>query len=471
VSTRAIRLARPAPGRILLRPSARTVAPRQAVGVGVGPWTAWRGAVLVLGLVMFAQCFQYMVDVPPLYALSKAWPVLMVPCAVWALIMLDIPYKPLHVITLFWLVGVTPVIGIYQLGNGFPAALATTVKVWAFSYTFSAAGLLVYLRPPVATLRRVLVGLGAATYVIMVLLWIVVPAGAYGGGDAVSKLFIYDPERGRHIYMPMFFGALLLLYLNRSFWVRPRWWKPVVIGIAFLLMLSIYKERVTIAALMGTLVLGAAMSAGRARWALLGVLGLLGFAGALLLVQHLQSASNLNSLGGSLSVRNVSVATAWQFLSEQPQRWLFGVGATTRFGNVTFAQLFGNAMFFLTDIGWLGVMFEYGAIGLLLILLVHVVGLRITLRWARGGDPMTYAFADYIVFLLVESVVYSVVFTPGELTTILALAYYFHRQTSTVYGGGVLQPFRSRPRHMAMDNARPSSAAGFLTPSGTASSG
>jgi hypothetical protein len=389
----------------------------------------WKGSVLVLGLMMFAQCFQYMVDVPPLYALSKAWPVLMLPFAVWALITLDIPYKPLHVITLFWLVGVTPVIGIYQLGNGFGAALATTVKVWAFSYTFSAAGLLMLLRPPVATLRRVLIGLGAATFVNMVLLWIVVPARAYGGGDLVSKLFIYDPERGQHIYMPMFFGALSLLYLNRSFWMQPRWWKPVLIGIAFLLMLQIYKERVTIAALMGTLAIGAAMSAGRARWAVLGLLGLVGFVGALFLAQHLQSAASAGSLGGSLSVRNVSVATAWRFLSEQPERWLLGVGATTRFGNVTFAQLFGNAMFFLTDIGWLGVMFEYGVVGALLILLVHGMGLRITLRWSRATDPMTHAFVDYIIFLLVESLIYSVVFTPGELTTILALAYYFHRQT------------------------------------------
>ncbi len=467
MSERAIRLARPAPGRILLRPPTPTITPRQVVG----SWASWKGAVLVLGLLMFAQCFQYMVDVPPLYALSKAWPVLMVPFAVWALIILDIPYKPLHVITLFWLVGVAPVIGIYQLGNGFGAALATTVKVWAFSYTFSAAGLLMLLRPPVATLRRMLLGLGAATYVIMVLLWIVVPARAYGGGDLVSKLFIYDAERGQHIYMPMFFGALSVLYLNRSFWMRPRWWKPVLIAIAFLLMLQIYKERVTIAALMGTLAIGAAMSAGRARWAVLGLLGLAGFAGALLLVQHLHNAATLGSLGGSLSVRNVSVATAWRFLSEQPERWLLGVGATTRFGNVTFAQLFGNAMFFLTDIGWLGVMFEYGAIGVLLILLVHVVGLRITLRWSRGGDPMTCAFADYIVLLLVESVIYSVVFTPGELTTILALAYYFHRQAPAIYGGGVSQPVRPRPRHMAMDSARPSSASGFLVPSGTANSG
>lgn len=128
-------------------------------------------------------------------------------------------------------------------------------------------------------------------------------------------------------------------------------------------------------------------------------------------------------------------------------------------------------MLFLTDIGWLGVMFEYGAVGVLLILLVHIAGLRITLRWSRGGDPMTCAFVDYIVFLLVESAIYSVVFTPGELTTILALAYYVHRQTPAIYGGGLSQPLNPRPRHMAMDKARPSSASGFLLSSGTASSG
>jgi hypothetical protein len=73
----------------------------------------------------------------------------------------------------------------------------------------------------------------------------------------------------------------------------------------------------------------------------------------------------------------------------------------------------------------LGVLFEYGAIGVILMLLIYGAGLHDTLRWARPDDPLSQAFADYILYLLASSIVYSAVFTPGELMTVTALSYYF----------------------------------------------
>jgi hypothetical protein len=322
-------------------------------------------------------------------------------------------------------------------------------------------------------LRRVLAGLGIATFVIMVLLWVLAPDRAYGGGDVVTKLFMYDPERGRHIYMPMFFGLLGIFTLNRSFWHRPRLWKPVVLVIAFVLMLVIYKERATIAGAGLALILGSAMCMGRWRWAAFAALAVGGGVAVYFAIAHLQSAtaaSGASSLGGSLAVRSVSVATAWSYLSADPLRWLLGVGATTRFGDITLAQLFGNAMFFLTDIGWLGVMFEYGVIGALLMLLVHLAGLRLAFLWARADDPLSQGCVDYIIYLLIVSAIYSVVFTPGELTTVMAICWFLHRQRKT-YGGETAQPSMPRPRQNAMARPRPSGYPALSRPSGIASNG
>lgn len=422
---------------------------------------------------MFAQCFQYMIDVTPLYLLSKAWPILMAPLACWAVMRLEIPYKPLYIITLVWLLGITPMIGIIQLGNAFTAAMATTAKVWGFSFVFSAAAALALLRPSPATLRRTVLGLGTGTYLSMMLLWVVVPPSHYGGGDAVTKLFMFDPERGRHIYMPMFFGVLMAFYLNRSFWIAPRLWKLLALALAFVLMLTIYKERTTIAAVAMTVVVAIGLRAGRARMAVFAVLAVTGFISLTLGLLYIYNSPGLNSLGGSLSVRSVSIATAWRYLSADPLRWLFGIGATTRFGNVTLAQMFGNSMFFLTDIGWLGVMFEYGVVGVVLILLVYLAGLRLTALRPRRDDPLSEALFDYIVFLLIESTVYSVVFTPGELTTVMALAFYLRRYgaiSGPPYGGGVSQPLRPMPRQSAVPSARPSGLVASV-PSGIARSG
>lgn len=456
------RIALPAPGR-----SAR------AAGVlhRTDKRLDWRLPVLLVALPMFAQCFQYMVDVLPLYALSKAWPILMAPLFFWGVARLDVPFKALQLVTLVWIIGVTPLVGIMQLGNDAVAALATTAKVWSYTFSFSLAALLVLLRIPAAQLRRVVLGLGWATYVIMVTLWLVMPDRVYGGGDTVSKLFMYDPERGYHIYMPMFFGMLLIFWLNRSLWLQPRLWKALAIAVAFALQYTIYKERAAIAAGMLSFAIGAALSAGRWRPVALTLLVSAGGLGGFLYLHHLQSNADFQALGGSLSVRLVSVATAWKFLSADPGRWLVGVGATTRFGNITLAQIFGNRMFFLTDIGWLGVGFEYGIIGALLMLLVYLAGLWMTARWSRRDDPLSLALMDYVVYLIAASAVYSVVFTPGELTTVLALGYYFARTRRSAACPPPVQSVRPRPRQIALASPRPSGKIALSAPSGVASKG
>jgi hypothetical protein len=442
---------------------------------GSAPTSIWGVALLVLALPMFAQCFQYMVDVLPLYFLSKAWPFMMLPLFMWGLMRLDLPGSVLQIVTLLWILGVTPVIGIIQLGNDIAAALVTSVKVWPFTFAFSLAALLVLLRTPDIVLRRTVLSLGVATYVIMLLLWLIVPSSAYGGGDAITKLFMYDPERGCHIYMPMFFGTLLIFYLNRSFWMRPRIWVAILAVVAFVLQLTIDKERAAIAGVAVTTLLAAVMSAQRWRLAAWTGLALVAGIGMIYAVGRLQGEPDLQtSLGGSLAVRHTSVVTAWNYISADALRWLFGIGATTRFGDITLAQLFGNRMFFLSDIGWLGVAFEYGIIGAMLMALVHLRGLLAAARLSTRDDPLSQALADYIVYLIVVSVVYSVVFTPGELTTVMGLSYYLAREKRralAAYRGQSSQLPNAMPRHIALASPKPSGNLSPICPSGFASKG
>jgi hypothetical protein len=425
----------------------------------------WRVLIALFALPLFAQCFQYMVDVPALYLLSKAWPVLTVPLLAWGVLRLDMPFKLLFLVTMFWIIGVTPMIGMMELGNEAGAAFLTTAKVWAYGSVFSAAGLLVLLRLPAKTLGWIVLGLGCGTYAIMVVLWLTVPTRVYGTGDVDTKLFMYDPERGYHLYMPMFFGMLLVFIFNRSFWMRPRVWKALAIAITFALQYMIYKERTSIAGGVLVVVIASALSAGRWRIPALATLGVVAGIAVFYLIGRMENAIGVHSsLGGSLAVRQVSVATAWKYLSLDPVRWLLGVGATTRFGNVTLAQLFGNQMFFLTDIGWLGVAFEYGVIGALLMLLVHLAGLRVATKWSRPDDPLSQALADYVLYLIIISAVYSVVFTPGELTTALAMSFYLAR-TRTGYSPES-QRIDLMPRHIALASPRPSGRFALPRPSG-----
>lgn len=449
----------PAPrGRILAVDRGFTLGRGTSVVVA-GRLLAVRITVVIFALAMFTQCFQYMTDIPALYLLSKAWPFLTLPLAAWGLLRSEIPYKVLYVVLFFWVIAITPMLGLLHLGNSIADAMATTVKVWSFGYVFAVAGLLATLRLRAAAMNRVIIGLGIATYIIMSLLWLLVPVTAYGGGDLDTKLFMIDVERGYRIYMPMYFGVLLLFYLNRSAWMQFAWWKLVGLVLCLFLMLTIYKQRAAIASAVLALIVGSVLSLKRWRVPAITALALGACAAAFLFLTHAQNAVELKSnLGASLAVREVSVATAWDYVRANPERWLLGVGGTTRIGDVTLGKLFNNPMFFLADIGWLGVLFEYGAVGVLLMLFVYGTGLRKALEYARPGDPLAQALADYIVYLLAASVVYSAVFTPGELTTTIALSYYLHRDH--LVGGrdqGIVaaQLWEPSPRQMARARSLP----------------
>ncbi|MCW2238769.1 O-antigen ligase family protein [Azospirillum canadense] len=404
-------------GRIL-RP-VRAAAPHRAVPRSLV-------VLLLLGILpLFGQTFHYMVDVPPLYALSKAWPVLTIPLAVYALAQIELPHKSLSIALLAYLVAITPAVSMVQLGNGLTDALATTVKVWPFAYVFSLSALLALLRPTLPQLRGALVVLGAGTFLVMLALWLVMPLGAYATDPLKSKLLMYDFERGYRIFMPMFFGVLFLLYLTRRFCAYREWWTIPLFLIGLLLMVWIYKQRTVLGGVV--LVAGFAMlTSARGWWRILAVGAVLVGAVALAVVYSGLLADRVEQLlGASLSIRQNSIALALDFLEVTPLRWLLGVGAITRFSTVTLADLLGNQQFYLADIGWIGVVFEYGVIGAVLIAAFYVAAFRTARKAGRDGDPMAQALADYVLYALATSTVYSVVFTPGEVASVMALAVYW----------------------------------------------
>jgi hypothetical protein len=137
------------------------------------------------------------------------------------------------------------------------------------------------------------------------------------------------------------------------------------------------------------------------------------------------------ALGGSLSVRLRSAGLAWAFIADDPLRWLFGVGSTTRFSSVRIEEILGFSLFFVTDLGWLGAVMEFGLMGSLLILAAHVLSALAARRLhAERGDDFTGALADWGLVLLLVTVVYPPVYTPGEVACLVALVWYLRWNAS-----------------------------------------
>jgi hypothetical protein len=385
------------------------------------------GLILLAALPLFAQVFYYLIDVGPFYYLSKAWPVLSLPLAIYGAILLRAPLHGLCAVMLAYMLGVTPLLSILWLGNSFSDAVITTVKVWPILYYFAVLAFLALRRPAPRTIETTLIQLGIATFAALWLLWLLVPASWYAIEPIDSKLFMHEFERGYRIAMPMTFGVLLIFYIAQLMAERPRLWHAAAIVAMFGTMILIQKQRTVIAAAMLVMLWILLQRLPRLLRSFLLIAVLIGAAGAAWWITvHGQVAQ---SLGASLAIRQDSIARAWAFLLDNPLRWLFGTGGTTRFGSASLSELLGSREFYLADIGWLGVLFEYGVIGTALLAGFYLASLR-----ADGGfapvDPerpaMPRALGSYCLFLVISTAIYSAVFTPGEIATVVALMLYLH---------------------------------------------
>lgn len=406
-------------------PAAPTRAELPAATAGDAPRTLLI-ALFVAALPMFGQTFHYLIDVLPAYYLSKAWPALTIALVPIGLARVRPPLTLLFLIMLAYVLSFTPMVSMMQLGNGLFDALATTAKSWPLTYYFSLLGLLAVTRPTPAQVERALVILGATTFIMMVFLWIVMPASAYQGNNADSKLFMFEFERGYRIYMPMFFGNLFVFWCARKAVAQPRrLWMLGLVAACILAEVLIYKQRTAIA--VSLLIVGWAMVTAlpRSLRGLVIVGGVLTVVAAVFAVTTgMLADSAKSSLGGSYTIRQNSLALAFSFMLEDPLRLLIGVGSITRFSAVTMADVFGDSQFFLADLGWVGIMFEYGVIGALLIAGCLLGSLYFAWRNARDGWPMALALRDLILYVSIASIIYSVMFTPGEFATAAALSVY-----------------------------------------------
>ncbi len=385
-------------------------------------------AILLVVLPMFGGVYQVVSDAGPLYPLSKAWPFLMLPLAVLGYLLVRLPARLLYVTTLAYVIPIPPLMAMIHLGSTFPEALTTIVKTMPISGFFSLSMILAWLRPTADEVRRAITWLGYATFVLMALLWEIVPSSAYRSEFGVATIFIgNDDVRGDRIIMPMYFGLLLLFQLARRFGQDHRARHLLLILVGYALLSTIYKERVPIIFSFTVICLGYLETVMRSRTTAFFLATAAGLAALIVGLSALGIDQAAERLGGSLAVRLMSIDIAWDFLRDNPLRWIFGAGATTAYASVTLNTLFRNPAFFLADIGWLGVVFEYGLIGALLILAIHVAGLIITTRVARPQDAVSQALRDYAIYLLPASLIYSTALLPGEIATATALAIYLRR--------------------------------------------
>lgn len=402
-----------------------TKSPGGEVNSGQAAVLNWqRVFILALVLPLFAQTFHYIKDLPPLWALSKAFPVLSFPFAA-ALLMRRQEIDPtLWLGSFAWLVMVSSLVSVFTFEQSFFVGLTSQVKLLGMLHVLSFLGLLLWMRPTLLELAYAFSFWAIITIAVVILLGVFAPqewyTTEYNFGDA--PLLSVD-DRGNRIRMPMFFGLIGMFILFRKFVTKRDIRAFLLVIMIFGLLVFLVKTRALIFGAMGALILVTFFTAGfRIRIAVFGfvMVGLIGLSQIPFITNILDEGT-----GTGLGVRLVTINRAIDFLGDNPLLWLLGAGTISPLEPDGLARFF-NHFFFLADIAWTGILFEFGAIGVGLLL-----GLLLRTWWLGKGlgqhinAPFLGGLQDYVLMVLAMSPLYpTITLQPGEIAVIAAILLY-----------------------------------------------
>lgn len=378
-------------------------------------------AMLCLVLPLFGQTFHYIKVILPLWALSKAWPILTLPIAL-RLFAGPRPQGSRQVLlTFIWLLLIPSFISQATFNQNVIAALPAQVKLLPILYFFSFLALLRWADPAPGELERALLVLAVVSFAILVVIWALAPQAAYVAHyDAGDAPLLASDARGNRIRLPMFYGMLGLLHAFRRFTHTWNWRWLAVWAAGFGLMYALVRMRTYI---LGMAVMAAftlfRQSSPKAR---LGLVALIPFALLALFQTPMMASIFSTDKAYAFDVRYISTMKAIAFLGSDPVRWIFGTGTLSPVDPSAMMTYF-NHFFFLADITWMGVIFEFGLVGALLIMALPMRGVWMLQRLRRAEDtPLNGALQDYLLYSILVSEMFPMTMAPGEMTMIMAIA-------------------------------------------------
>ncbi|MBU8540744.1 hypothetical protein [Falsiroseomonas tokyonensis] len=373
---------------------------------------------------MFFQIFHYKQETGPLYYLAKIWPLLIFPLIVYGVLLQKLVDRVLYIVLGLYTMVLTPFLSMIHLSNGLLDAIFSTVKAWPLTFYFSVAGLLVLLRPSESGVARGALGAGFMTFGVLGILWVVVPEEWYQPTVFGANMFSWDEGRGNYIRMPMMLAMVALFYVGHCFSRQWRPWQFLLLAAGLAMMVVMYKARLPTGVACLILLMIIAIRLPKIWLWGLGAVSTLPAIALIIIFGPLVPDLIATTFDESLFIRLRSSRIALDWILQDPMRLILGSGSVSSFSDLTMGDYLGYADFFLADIGWLGVLMEYGVIGTGLIVAIHLRALMVT-RAVRRGDPFREALASYVLFEILCSAVYSVMYAPGPVVTAAALAWWF----------------------------------------------
>jgi hypothetical protein len=400
-------------------------------------------SVMSFSFIFFFQLFFNVKDFNVLYIFSKAvmgafavisFIIYLIKAAVYGI---SIKHSSYLIFLFFVLISISTISSHIVFGQPLLEGIMAQVKLTGIFYYFLAFSLFAFLKPNIKDFEKTFVYLGLGTLIIYTLVNLFInPASVW---TKESDIVIKDSLRGYRFRLKDVFIIIYLFYALGKFLAGRQKMIMATLIILILLYLVVYQEEraelLSIVAVLGWRFITKSSAVVKSFFVIL-VSGVF-----ILIVLYPDKFSGLLSSVDttSLQTRANTFGITYRFISSGFTNFLFGAGNLNSLWKGGFESLYGEN-FFLSDIGWGGIVFEFGFLGAILCFIAYLKILKdVENTNKKYNSFLLSAFTDYILARLILSVISPhIPYFIGIYATLLAISVYLRKFQTKYFNNNAL---------------------------------
>lgn len=332
-----------------------------------------------------------------------------------------------YIILLIWfaLTIVSAVMSNYYFEQSFLIGFVSQLKLAPFGFYFIIIFVLIKSQPTLKQIENSFIILAILSLVIFYFMNLFINPSTFWSGKFNNIIMPgkYSFDELRYFFPMVFvhFGAFLYF---RKYLIEKKKGYLLYVILAIIYEIFFHQQRMETIVFLSTLVLVYIWFRFSSKYALL--LTFFGIViGMELLLFLLGDIKTYFLQDSSFGIRINTFSVVFSAFENDILAWFFGHGFLSPLGLITYQDLYGDN-FWLSDIGWIGVIYEFGIIGMLIFFYLYFLLFKQLNKFISAKKaPLVFAFHDYtIMSILFSPLATLILYRLGVFISILAILSY-----------------------------------------------
>lgn len=291
----------------------------------------------------------------------------------------------------------------YYFEQSFIVGFVSQIKLAAFSFYFLLLYVLIKYKVTFKELEEAFIILAVSSLLLFYFMNLFIDPHLFWNGEFNNIIFPgkHSSDEIRYVFPIVFVHIGIFIYF-RKYLVEKKYKFLIYVFAGVFYEIFFHEQRMEMAALILTLILSYTWHKLSPKSAFfLSIIGII--IGLQLILWSFSEIKMYFIQDSSFAIRLNTLSVVFLAFENDVLGWIFGHGFLSPIGQKTYQDLYGDN-FWLADIGWIGVIYEFGIIGVLIFMYVYYLIFSLLNRLLSLQKlPLILAFRDYVLMSIIFS--------------------------------------------------------------------